>query len=31
MTYEGVHMEHNYNKGVNLRNWQVLEKWMNPA
>ena len=30
-TYEGVHMGLNYIKGVNLGNWLVLEKWMNPA
>ncbi len=31
MTYEGVHMDLDYIKGVNLGNWLVLEKWMNPA
>lgn len=31
MTYEGVHMNPDYIKGVNLGNWLVLEKWMNPA
>lgn len=31
MTYEGVHMNLDYIKGVNLGNWLVLEKWMNPA
>ena len=29
MTYEGVHMDPDYIKGVNLGNWLVLEKWMN--
>ena len=31
MTYEGVHMDIDYIKGVNLGNWQVLEKLMKPA
>ena len=31
MTYEGVHMNPDYIKGVNLGNWLVLEKWMNPT
>ena len=31
MTYEGVHMNPDYIKGVDLGNWLVLEKWMNPA
>ena len=31
MTYEGVHMNLDYIKGVDLGNWLVLEKWMNPA
>lgn len=29
--YKGVHMDLNYIKGVNLGNWLVLEKWMNPT
>ena len=31
MTYEGVHMNPDYIKGVNLGNWLVLEKSMRPA
>ena len=31
MTYEGVHMDLDYIKGVNLGNRLVLEKWMRPA
>ena len=30
MTYEGVHMNPDYIKGVDLGNWLVLEKWMDP-